>query len=56
MTNKVVRLDDYRPHLTTLLVCLECKTPWLAIHPNTAKRLECPVCNTYNYLNIVKIK
>lgn len=45
MTDKVIALDDHRPHTATYVACMACAADWVAVSPVSAKvPLECPKC------------
>lgn len=45
--DKVVSLDDRRPHMSGEARCLCCGHKWVAIAPIGTVELECTECNTY---------
>ena len=49
MTEKVVSIDDYRPHITREVICIRCLARWVAVYPEDVlmKDLECPSCKRY---------
>ena len=44
MTDNIISLDDYRPHMTAYVACLECAKDWIAVAPADTLHFECPVC------------
>lgn len=45
VTDRVVRLDDYRPHRAEMVLCGHCGTRWSANFPADHRgRFECPYC------------
>jgi hypothetical protein len=50
MSDNVVQLGDYRPHVTGMARCLACKHEWAAVAPIGTVELECPECSTFKGL------
>ncbi len=46
MSNNVISLAEYRPHMTGDVVCLACKHEWNGIMPIGTFQLECPECRS----------
>lgn len=45
-SDRVVRLDDYRPHAWWRMRCLDCGARWVAVvSVGTTKPLECLECH-----------
>lgn len=44
MTENIITLDDYRPHQSSYVACLECGKDWFAVAPADTLHFECPVC------------
>jgi len=44
MTDNIVTLNDYRPHITAYVACLECGKDWFAVAPADTVASECPSC------------
>ena len=45
MADRVTVLDDYRPHNSAYVVCMDCAWDWVAVFPPSAvMQLECPSC------------
>jgi hypothetical protein len=44
MSDKVINLDDRRPHISAYVACLECGKDWVAVAPPDTLHFECPVC------------
>jgi hypothetical protein len=42
--NKIINLDDHRPHEAQYVVCMKCAHDWVAVFPHAAKNLECSEC------------
>ena len=47
MTTNVVQIDDFRPHLTTTVVCEHCGNEWVAVFPEGTLWLECGECGEF---------
>ena len=45
MTDNIINLDDYRPHLSAYVACLECGKDWFAVAPADTLHFECPACS-----------
>ena len=43
--SNVLKMDDFRPHTNTGITCPECGRKWIATHPSSCKKLECPGCH-----------
>ena len=50
--DKVVELDDHRPHKVSEVICINCKKRWIAVRPEEAplKKLQCPGCGEVGYV------
>lgn len=46
MSDKVVNLQERRPHMTGEAVCMACRHEWIAVAPQGTWDLECPECGT----------
>lgn len=44
MTDNIVSLDDYRPHQSTYVACIDCGKDWVAVAPAETEAFECPKC------------
>ena len=55
MTDKVVNILDYKPHMTGKAICLHCKHEWVAVSPVGVDTLECSECGLMKgvYSNII---
>ena len=42
--SKIVTLDDYRPHRTSYVACIDCGKDWVAVSPFDTTHFECPKC------------
>ncbi len=42
---KVVHLDDHRPHMTAEIICRNCGRKWQAVYFAGVLHLECPGCH-----------
>jgi len=42
-----IDFDKEQPHITSMVICLECRTRWIAVRPIQTKlqELECPGCS-----------
>ena len=49
--NKVIDLDDYRPHEVSELICLKCLHRWTGVYPESLllKDIECK-CGEVGYV------
>jgi len=45
--NNIVKMDDYRPHITGNALCLQCGHRWVAVAPTGTIELECSKCKTW---------
>ena len=52
MNDNIVKLDEYRPHEVSELICLKCSHRWIAVYPEELllKNIECKcgkkrICN-----------
>ena len=43
----VINIDDYRPHMSGPVRCIQCGHEWDAIAPIGTSELQCPECLTY---------
>jgi len=43
--DKIIGLDDHRPHTAKYFVCMTCAKDWIAVAPVNAGLLECPKCS-----------
>lgn len=46
-SNRVVSLDERRPHNAGQARCLDCKHEWAAVCPVGTTWLECPACTLF---------
>lgn len=46
MTDKVINLDDRRPHKAVYAACMTCGKDWVEAAPVGTHTFECPVCKT----------
>lgn len=55
MTNNVIQLSDYKPHISGEAICIGCNHKWDAIAPCSTTELECPECHTNKgrFMNLV---
>lgn len=48
MSDKIARLEGYKPHLAGPAVCLQCKKEWTVVAPvGISEGFECPECGTF---------
>jgi hypothetical protein len=52
MSDNIVSLNDYRPHQSTYVACLDCGTDWVAVAPADVLHFECPKCNTLSGVKV----
>lgn len=50
MRSKITNINDFRPHKTDSVICLNCYHDWQAVYPEdvSIKNLECPICKNQN--------
>jgi ribosomal protein S27E len=44
MTENIIELDDYRPHCTSYVACIECGKDHVVVHLPDTKVMECASC------------
>ena len=51
MNDNIVKLDEYRPHEVSELICLKCSHRWIAVYPEELllKNIECK-CGKKGYV------
>ena len=42
--DKIINLDDHRPHQTSYVACLDCGKDWIAVAPVNTMHFECTDC------------
>jgi len=47
--NKIVDMDEHRPHEVAELICIMCRHRWIGVYPadTPLKALHCPSCRAY---------
>ena len=45
MSDKIINLDDHRPHMTAYVACLKCAKDWIAVAPADTVIFCCPKCD-----------
>jgi hypothetical protein len=46
----MIRLEDYQPHETALVICAYCGYSWVAVWNCKCKELECPHCHNLSII------
>jgi hypothetical protein len=44
MSDNVISLDEYRPHIKAYVACLDCGKDWIAVAPADTMHFQCPSC------------
>ena len=50
--NEVINLEDHKHHIVQEVICINCKTRWLAVAPEGLwlKDYVCPTCDESGYV------
>ena len=50
--DKIVDINEYKPHRVSEVICINCKYRWIAVRLSTSKlrNLECAGCHKQGYV------